>query len=148
MTLHEITIKEYKNMLYNELDTSEIDNLISNVLSETKTFNDVILAKYKQLMKLEYSMMIAELKKQKTNQIQNKINIAISELKSMIPVQADEQTDKVSPIETFIDWQINIEKYLGYQLDEAVTTMYKFCMITNKMSTEINEYERSRKSHK
>lgn len=148
MTLHEITIKEYKNMLYNELDTSEIDDLISNVLSETKTFNDVILAKYKQLMKLEYSMMIAELKKQKTNQIQNKINIAISELKSMIPVQADEQTDKVSPIETFIDWQINIEKYLGYQLDEAVTTMYKFCMITNKMSTEINEYERSRKSHK
>lgn len=148
MTLHEITIKEYKNMLYNELDTSEIDNLISNVLSETKTYNDVILAKYKQLMKLEYSMMIAELKKQKTNQIQNKINIAISELKSMIPVQADEQTDKVSPIETFIDWQINIEKYLGYQLDEAVTTMYKFCMITNKMSTEINEYERSRKSHK
>lgn len=148
MTLHEITIKEYKNMLYNELDTSEIDNLISNVLSETKAFNDVILAKYKQLMKLEYSMMIAELKKQKTNQIQNKINIAISELKSMIPVQADEQTDKVSPIETFIDWQINIEKYLGYQLDEAVTTMYKFCMITNKMSTEINEYERSRKSHK
>ena len=148
MTLHEITIKEYKNMLYNELDTSEIDNLISNVLSETKRTNDVILAKYKQLMKLEYSMMIAELKKQKTNQIQNKINIAISELKSMIPVQADEQTDKVSPIETFIDWQINIEKYLGYQLDEAVTTMYKFCMITNKMSTEINEYERSRKSHK
>lgn len=148
MTLHEITIKEYKNMLYNELDTSEIDNLISNVLSETKTYNDVILAKYKQLMKLEYSMMIAELKKQKTNQIQNKINIAISELKSMIPVQADEQTDKVSPIETFIDWQINIEKYLGYQLDEAVTTMYKFCMITNKMSKEINEYERSRKSHK
>lgn len=148
MTLHEITIKEYKNMLYNELDTSEIDNLISNVLSETKKYNDVILAKYKQLMKLEYSMMIAELKKQKTNQIQNKINIAISELKSMIPVQADEQTDKVSPIETFIDWQINIEKYLGYQLDEAVTTMYKFCMITNKMSTEINEYERSRKSHK
>lgn len=148
MTLHEITIKEYKNMLYNELDTSEIDNLISNVLSETKAFNDVILAKYKQLMKLEYSRMIAELKKQKTNQIQNKINIAISELKSMIPVQADEQTDKVSPIETFIDWQINIEKYLGYQLDEAVTTMYKFCMITNKMSTEINEYERSRKSHK
>ena len=148
MTLHEITIKEYKNLLYNELDTSEIDNLISNVLSETKAFNDVILAKYKQLMKLEYSMMIAELKKQKTNQIQNKINIAISELKSMIPVQADEQTDKVSPIETFIDWQINIEKYLGYQLDEAVTTMYKFCMITNKMSTEINEYERSRKSHK
>lgn len=148
MTLHEITIKEYKNMLYNELDTSEIDNLISNVLSETKTFNDVILAKYKQLMKLEYSMMIAELKKQKTNQIQNKINIAISELNSMIPVQADEQTDKVSPIETFIDWQINIEKYLGYQLDEACTTMYKFCMITNKMSTEINEYERSRKSHK
>lgn len=148
MTLHEITIKEYKNMLYNELDTSEIDNLISNVLSETKKSNDVILAKYKQLMKLEYSMMIAELKKQKTNQIQNKINIAISELKSMIPVQADEQTDKVSPIETFIDWQINIEKYLGYQLDEAVTTMYKFCMITNKMSTEINEYERSRKSHK
>lgn len=148
MTLHEITIKEYKNMLYNELDTSEIDNLISNVLSETKRYNDVILAKYKQLMKLEYSMMIAELKKQKTNQIQNKINIAISELKSMIPVQADEQTDKVSPIETFIDWQINIEKYLGYQLDEAVTTMYKFCMITNKMSTEINEYERSRKSHK
>lgn len=148
MTLHEITIKEYKNMLYNELDTSEIDNLISNVLSETKRSNDVILAKYKQLMKLEYSMMIAELKKQKTNQIQNKINIAISELKSMIPVQADEQTDKVSPIETFIDWQINIEKYLGYQLDEAVTTMYKFCMITNKMSTEINEYERSRKSHK
>lgn len=148
MTLHEITIKEYKNMLYNELDTSEIDNLISNVLSETKRSNDVILAKYKQLMKLEYSMMIAELKKQKTNQIQNKINIAISELKSMIPAQADEQTDKVSPIETFIDWQINIEKYLGYQLDEAVTTMYKFCMITNKMSTEINEYERSRKSHK
>lgn len=148
MTLHEITIKEYKNMLYNELDTSEIDNLISNVLSETKKYNDVILAKYKQLMKLEYSMMIAELKKQKTNQIQNKINIAISELKSMIPVQADEQTDKVSPIEIFIDWQINIEKYLGYQLDEAVTTMYKFCMITNKMSTEINEYERSRKSHK
>lgn len=148
MTLHEITIKEYKNMLYNELDTSEIDNLISNVLSETKTYNDVILAKYKQLMKLEYSMMIAELKKQKTNQIQNKINIAISELKSMIPVQADKQTNKVSPIETFIDWQINIEKYLGYQLDEAVTTMYKFCMITNKMSTEINEYERSRKSHK
>lgn len=148
MTLHEITIKEYKNMLYNELDTSEIDNLISNVLSETKKSNDVILAKYKQLMKLEYSRMIAVLKKQKTNQIQNKINIAISELNSMIPAHTDKQTDKVSPIETFIDWQINIEKYLGYQLDEAVTTMYKFCMITNKMSTEINEYERSRKSHK
>ena len=69
MTLHEITIKEYKNMLYNELDTSEIDNLISNVLSETKRYNDVILAKYKKLMNLEYSMMIAELKKHKTNQI-------------------------------------------------------------------------------
>lgn len=142
--LSEITIQEYVSLLRdfpsNET-VKEIDSMLTEQMSEAGAGIDLslfMLQKDVLLLQCKMAILTLEFKDEEAGKVARRIEALQKEIDRKL-----EQKSKISPYESFLDWLLSVEKYLGVSIPENKTLTY-LVRATKQM---LNFYEAQKQAY-
>jgi hypothetical protein len=132
--LSNITINQYVDFYFSDKKPNnweEINNELNKVLNVDKS--DFFLELNKSYLSLLITKMIDFITKGK---IDPRLDIKLEAIRKKIDDLIKATGENSITEDAFVNWIVNISKWMGYRIDRDKVTMYEFAIMSNKMLKE------------
>lgn len=139
--LESVNLKTYRLLIEDNSIDIELFNIIQEeihkILGSDEYF--IKLELYKKLITLMFEWSIATFSRDVATSIFNLIEQTKFEIEKINEQFFNSSQEKTDPIEEFINWVLEVEKFLGFSLDFEKTSVFYFLQATKKMKKYYDE---------